>query len=289
MRLLPAMLLASLSAAAGCSLFGSKDGAASYDVRSPARGVAAVEAVFFDVALVERPLGDDYVERGVWDSGNEQGVELELKPLLEANGLRVCQFGQLPDGLLALLSSPRSCPAGPRRYHNEADKSTSVQVGPERGRAAFALTAGASETGEAKSLSLEQARFGFDVRPTAEDDDRLRLRFTPRVRHGKPRRETNVARDPDGQLRWAMEAAEPTEQAAGLAFDLSVSSGEYVVLGAWSSSRGTLGQGCFTSENGKGRYLLVLRATRVAGEEPAGASAPVAAQASRPTARGAAR
>ena len=287
MRHLPALMLALLTATAGCGLFGGKRNSQSYEAqRPPVRGASAsAEVVYLDVAVLERPCGDTYLDQEVWESGDEQGVELELKPLLEDNGLRVCTFGLLPDRLQALLASPRFCPS-PRRFRTEPDKATPLQVGPVRDVCSFTVRPG----GEAKTLSFEQARCEFDVLPVMEDEGRVRLRFTPRVRHGKPRRETHVARDPDGQLRWAMEAAEPTEEFADLRFELCVGSGEYVAVGTWQDKQGTWGHGCFVPAGSKLQYLLVMRATRAQqGDEPAGPIAPLALQATRTAARGSSR
>jgi hypothetical protein len=287
MRYLPALMLALLTVTAGCSLFGGKRNPQTYDAqRPPIRGTSAsTEVVYLDVAVLERPSGDRYLDHEVWESGDEQGVELELKPLLENNGLRVCTFCLLPDRLQALLSSPRFCPS-PRRYRTEPDKATALQVGPVRDACSFTVRPG----GNSKTLSFEQARCEFDVLPISEDEGRVRLRFTPRVRHGRPRRETRVARDPDGQLRWAMESAEPTEEFAELRFELSVGSGEYVAVGTWQDKEGTWGHGCFVPAGSKLQYLLVMRATRAPqGDEPAGPIAPLALQANWTAARGSSR
>lgn len=289
MRHLPALSLALLTACVGCSFFGSKRASTSHEVQRRAAGPAGGEVVFLNVAVVERPAGDPFLEQGVWESGDEQCVELELKPLLEANGLRVCQFGLMPDQLQSLVASPRSCPA-PRRYRTEPDKPTALQVGPTRAEYSFNLPSG--RDAEPKTMKFEQARCEFDVLPSLEDDNRVRLRFTPRVRHGKPRREAHVARDPDGQLRWAIESGEPTEELTDLRFELTVGPGEYVAIGSWPDRVGTWGHTCFAPEGEKMQCLLVLHASRVAGgDETASATAPLplAVQASRTAVRGSSR
>src|SRR5262249_19234440 len=158
----------------------------------------------------------------------EQGVDLELKPLLEANGLRVGEFGVLPDKLQTLLASPRWCPA-PRRYRNEPDKSTPLQVGPVRETCSFTLSRGGD--GKPRTLTFEQPRGEFDVLATLEDEPRIRLRFTPRVKHGRPRRQPQAVSDPGGELRWSIESAEPTEELTDLRFELTIGNGEYVAVG----------------------------------------------------------
>jgi hypothetical protein len=276
-----------LSAAVGCNFFGTKDQVVQrYDARRTT-ALATDEMVYLNVALIERPLGDPFLDREVWEAGDEQGIEpLELKSALEKNGLRVCQFGLLPDRLQALLSSPRFCP-NPRRLRVEPQKPATVHVGASRPASTFTVHLGS----EPQSLSLRQARFEFAVVPLPEEEGRVRLRFTPRVRHGRPRMQHQVARDPDGQLRWAVEPTEPTEEFADLCFEVVVGSGEFVAIGPWPGCEGTLGHACFVPEGQKVQHLLVLRAGQVApgGEESAGYSAPLAVQASRTTARGSSR
>src|SRR5262249_48061548 len=77
----------------------------------PFEGPTGADGVQLQGAVVERPLGDRFLNFELWELGDEQGVNLERKPVLEENGFRVCQIGGLPPaGLQALLTSPRSCP-----------------------------------------------------------------------------------------------------------------------------------------------------------------------------------
>jgi hypothetical protein len=273
---LPALLLALSVACAGCSFFGAKRPGPEHEVQRRAAGSAGPDVVVLNVAVVERPAGDRFLDHEVWESGDEQRVELELKPRLEANGLRVCQFGLLPDRLQSLLASPRWCPA-PHSYRCEPDKPTPLQVGPVRATYSFAVP---DRESEPRPFSFEQARCEFAVQPSLEEDDRIRLRFTPRVRHGKPRREALAVRDPDGQRHWAIESVEPAEELTELRFELTVAAGECVAVGAWYDREGTFGHACFVPPGEKVQYLLLLHATRVSDETArASATAPLAPQA----------
>jgi hypothetical protein len=285
MRLLLATMLALMSFS-GCCVLPHRDPISpKHEARHPPRGSPGADTVFLDVAVVERPAGDPFLDREVWEAGDEQGVELEIKPALEENGLRVCQFGLLPDRLQALLASPRTC-AEPRRLHGEPDRPIPVALGQPRWRCEFAVRL--SE--ESKPVALSQARCEFEVLPIPEEDGRIRLRFTPRVKHGQARIQPKVARDPDGQLRWAVEPLEPTEEFAGLRFELCVGPGEYVAVGTRSDQPGTLGHAFFMPGGEQPRQsLLMLRATRVtAGEEASSYAPPLAWQASWLSARGSA-
>jgi len=260
MRLLLTVVLALAASAAGCFSFGEKQRGVPREAQRPAEGSPHGELVFLDVALVGQPAGDPFLDREVWEAGDEQGVDLETKPVLEENGLRVCQVGGLlPARLQALLSSQRSCP-DPRRLRGELGQPVFVPVGASRPACAFRLRLGQTT----RPVEVREACCLFQVVPTLEEEGRLRLRFTPHIRHGRARLQPHVARDPDGQLRWAVDAMEPLEEFDALRFELVVGPDECVVLGTRFDQADTLGHCYFVPEGDRPRqHLLVLRATRV--------------------------
>src|SRR5688572_25631778 len=78
-------------------------------------GPTGPDVVQIDVALIERPAADAYLNSGLWQFVDEQVVVLERKAVLADNGFRVGQVGGItPAGLHDLLTSERSC-ANPRR------------------------------------------------------------------------------------------------------------------------------------------------------------------------------
>jgi len=290
MRRLLAVVLALASGAAGCCWLpgrGPGDRGPAGDARAATGVPMPGQSIVLDVALIERPRGDPFLEQELWDLGNEQGVGLETKPVLEENGLRVGQVGGLlPARLQALLASPRTCP-NPRRLSAEPDQPAPVAVGPVRPRLAFQ----AHEGGASRAVALADAHCFFEVTPTPEGERRLRLRFTPRIRHGKARVEPRVEKDPDGSLHWAAEAREPTEEFPRLSWELTVGPDEYVLVGARLDRPDTLGAAYFLGGARPTQKLLVLRAAHVAGgvdETLSQAPPPLALQATW-TARGSRR
>src|SRR5437867_1929159 len=72
--------------------------------------------VQMDVALLERPIGDGYVNKDLWTHTDETIVGLDSKAMVDDNGFRVGRIvGLPPSGLQALLQSKRSC-LNPRRW-----------------------------------------------------------------------------------------------------------------------------------------------------------------------------
>lgn len=242
------------------------------------------QVIVLDVALIHRPRGDTFLAHELWDLGNEQGVDLESKPMLQENGLRVGQIaGLLPARLQALLTSPRSCP-DPRRLRADPDHPTPVQIGSAQPQLAFQVR----QRGVPRAVELSDAQCYLEVVPTIESDRRLRLRFTPRIRHGKAQMQPRVERDSDGALSWAVKASEPVEEFIALSWELTVGHGEYVLIGSRDVSGDTLGEAYFASDKANVQKLLVLRASLLAEQavdEHISRSPPLALQATW-TARG---
>jgi hypothetical protein len=286
MRQLLAVVLALASGAAGCCFQGTAPGGATAGDARRAAEAPAGHGIVVDVRLVERPAGDEFLNQGVWDLGNEQCVDLEVKPVLEVNGLRVGLIGgTLPPRLQALLKSPRTCP-DPRVLHAAPDQPIPLAVGPPRPKLAFRSFQG----GQGRAAELADASCFFEVTPALVGEGGVRLRFTPHIRHGKAKAEPQVARDPDGSLRWAVEAKEPVEEFPQLVWELPVNADEYVLIGARCDRPGTLGAAYFLTADGKGQKLLVLRAARLSSravDENLSQSPPLALQATW-TARGSA-
>jgi hypothetical protein len=292
MRHVQAVVLALAAGVVGCCFTGRSGRDVSMtQVARPPTDTPSGEIVYLDVALIEQPFGDRFVNRDLWDLGDEQGINLELKPVLEENGLRVCQLGDmLPARLQTLLASARSCP-DPRRLRAEPGKPTLLLIGRPRNRCAFQLAGDAGR----RQVALEQAQCLLEVVPVLEDEQRVRLCFTPHLRHGKERITPRVEKDPDGPLRWAMEARAPVEEFPALRWECTIGPKEFIVLGGQPERANSLGRSFFVpeGESTPTQWLLVLRASRVQLGLPADESLrqapPIAMQAAWPAARGSSR
>jgi hypothetical protein len=261
MRQVQAVILGLVLGSMGCSFFGPSDRTDSIPaVAALAPEKNSGEIVCLDVALIDQPYGAPFINNEVWELGDEQGVDLEMKPVLEENGLRICQLGGvLPVPLQSLLTSPRSC-SGARRITAEPGKPKPLPVGERRERCAFHLAGAAGR----RLVSLEQAQCELEVTPTLEDDKRIHLRFTPQIRHGPARIKPRVEKDPDGPLRWSMEAKEEIESFPELHWDCTIGPNELIVLGTQPNRPDTLGGRFFLPDGDPPRqWLVVLRASRL--------------------------
>jgi hypothetical protein len=255
----------------------------------PFGGPTGADVVQIDVAVVERPLGDRYLNGELWQLADEQGVTLERKALLEENGFRVGLVGGLPPaGLQGLLTSPRSCP-DPHRLTVRAGNAAAVELGPVWRPCRFEVRRGA----ESAAVERADAQCLLEVVPTLTDDGRARLRFTPQVRYGKPRLVPYATQDPSGWRRWEWSARQPEEPYAALSWELTVAPNEYVVVGTLPAKPDTLGYRCFAGGDGSegAQRLLVLRTGRAVppaapADEEFARSPPLALRAAWATARG---
>jgi hypothetical protein len=255
-------------------------------------GPAGEDVVQIDVAVVERPLGDRYLNGDLWQLADEQSCwkgEQERKLVVEGNGFRVGQVGGLPPAALqGLLTSPRTCP-DPHRLTVPAGQPTTLSLGPVCKRCRFLLRRGP----EVAAVELADAECLLEVVPTLTDDGRTLLHFTPCVRHGRPRMVPYATQDPSGWRRWECMARQPEEAYPVLSWELSVAPNEYVVVGTLLGPADTLGQRCFAEGDGAEgvQRLLVLRTGRslppaAPADEELARSPPIALRAAWGAARG---
>lgn len=289
MRPLQAVLLALLTGwLAGCLPARSESGGMLSVSRRPVVGNANGDVVHLDIAVIERPVGDRYLNRALWDLADEQVIGLERKPAVEDNGFRVGTIGgMLPSDLLALLTSERSC-INPHRVRLRAGNSTPVVVGPTWRQCRFELR----PEGRVTPVELDNAVCTFDVVPRLSDEGKIALRFTPVIKHGETRLEPRAIRDPSGEHRWDLRAEQPAETYAALSWEVAITPGEFLVIGTRLDGPDTIGHRYFlhTETTARIQRMLVLRAGRSLEEVPSAEigsrnAAPLALQAGWQSAR----
>jgi hypothetical protein len=215
------------------------------------------DVVQIDLALLERPLGDAYINKDLWLATDEQVVGLESRARLEDNGLRVGQIvGSLPADLRALLTSERSC-ANPRCRVLQAGKEATVTLSDTLPQCRFQL----QQNGQACEVVLDQAQCCLVVVPTLTGDGRTRLQFTPKIQYGESSPDFHPAEDRSG---WLMEVRKPSKWYPALSWEVTLAPKEYVVVGGCFEQQESLGYRCFVQDEGPApvQRLLVLRTNR---------------------------
>src|SRR5262249_46792225 len=174
------LLALAAGAPAGCAADRPAPAASWLQRFRPFQGAAEGDAVGMDVALVEVPVGDPFLNGGLWTFVDESAVPLEQKGVLEGKGFRAGRVGAAPSAeLLDLLTAERPCPA-PRRLEMHSGKAEKpLELGPPRQECRFELRRGE----RAEAVELAGAQCCLLVVPSLTEDGRTRLAFTPQVRH----------------------------------------------------------------------------------------------------------
>ena len=285
-HLLPVLLL---GLAAGCATERSaRHGADTAHGPQPPIGP---DGVVLDVVLLERPVGERYLNGALWDATDEHAVPLEQKLTLADNGFRVGRLvGATPRELQRLLTCKRYCVTSWRQIL-PAGKPLTLAIGRPVAEIRY-------QFGQESEAVLGKAQSFLAVVPTLTADGRTRLHFTPEIRYGDTLPEYQVA---DDRSDYVLTYRQPRKTYPSLSWEVTLAPNEYVLIGAVFDRPQSLGYQCFIQEDDEaaGQRLLAIRTSRSAAEvreEPlaaspeAGTSAasppPLALQASWASARG---
>jgi hypothetical protein len=236
--------------------------------KTPAlKAIAGPDVILIDIALLERPLHDRFINNELWLLADEQIIPLERKAALEEAGFRIGQVNGLnPSGLLTLLTSNRSYISG-RHQYIRAGNPTLVALGPAMAHCQV------EQSSSPDILEFERADCLLEITPTSAPDNRVHLHCVPQIRHG----ETEMVTQPssDGST-CSLIQKQPVKQFEDLAFDVTLEINQYVVIGARSDHVGTLGWRCFWrgDEAVPSQRLLAIRTCRLGGVPNEGAEEP---------------
>jgi hypothetical protein len=226
-----------------------------------ASAAASSRLVQMEVALIERPVGDGYLNGRLWDLANEQVVPFDRKGAVAGNGFRVGMISGLPPAeLQALLTSERSC-ANPRRIQRTAGDAATLLLGQTIPECRFQLV----QDGRGEAVALANAQCTLLVVPTPAAEGRTRLQFTPQVRHGDAALVPRPAVDRAGTYSWMLQEHRPTESYPQLSWEVTLAPNEYVVVGGRLDRPQTLGHSFFIrgDEPNPVQRLLVIRTARL--------------------------
>jgi hypothetical protein len=238
---------------AGCLTEPPAQTASWWSRLSPFHGPTGPDVVQIDVAVLDCPVGDAYINQVLWAVADEQAVPLDHKVVLEDNGFRVGVLGGItPPGLLALLRNEHSNPA-PRRIQLHAGNPTPVVLGPPLATCEYDL----HTDGKPVRVAFKDAECSLQVVPTLGADGAIHLHMTPQVAHGdkRPWPVVGAAHTP-----LIVPARRATEEYQRLAWDVCVAPNQYLIVGTRYDRPGTLGHQCFlrAGEATPVQRLLVL-------------------------------
>jgi hypothetical protein len=210
-----------------------------------------------DVAVIEQPLGDRYLNDDLWTLADEQFLPVDQKRVLAANGLRAGKVsGVTPPELQTLLTSERSCPQ-PRSWRLRAGGTSSHDIGPILSRCRYQLV----DDSPPIKVELKDALCQLEIRPSLTQDGRTGLRVVPRIQHNSQDRKLAVA-TPNG---WLKRREKPVEAYEALNCEVCLAPNEYLIIGARRHLPESLGYAFFVRplETPPVQRLLVVRTSRV--------------------------
>lgn len=276
-----AILVCAAVAAGGCVTR-----AARPTTETVARSLAPavpVEGIYLESVILERPLGDRFLDRDLWAEALPVGGQ-EARALLSENGLRAGVLsGSLPPRFQALLESEAEALNG-RGLTFAMRKDDVLPTSGHSERCEFSLLADLA--GKRAPVALAQARGGILVRPESQGG-RVKVHCEPQIQHGEKRDWFRASADGTGLVKYE---EIPLARYTMLGFEAQLGRNDYLVIGWQADQPDTLGAALFAVEaNGQPRQrVLVIRARQV---DPGAASDPpigsprrpsVAAEAARP-------
>lgn len=253
-------------------------------------GPSGPDAVFIEYTHVDRPLGNADMNRNIWRQIEEMVVPTDTRALLAENGLR-CGLvgGLLPSELEAMMQNPRSVLGG-RQRRLYVNSTASIPVTGPVAQAEYRVR----PTLDVKEATarFENAKFVMSITPSHAGSGRISLKCVPEVEYSDKRRWTPIGAAGDA---WA--GQKPVERYQALAFEITLSPREFLVIGADADRGNWLGNQMFSEQAGNERVqrLLIIRAGSLASPESYAPSQipskdeviPLAAQAGISAARGA--
>ena len=202
--------------------------------KPPAAPAPQAAGFMLRTTLIDRPAGDEYLARGLWDSAT-QPLPHELAARLARNGVRVGVLsGVLPGEFATLIAAEgvlldpmdRMCPPGEAKL---------VPVCGPVGSAAFDYWADVAGAGQL--LRLAEVEGGLGVRPGFEAG-RVKLACEFQLQHGA--KQAFLKPTEDGS-QFTQRSQKSLERLSELDFAVTLNEGDYLLVGATESPAGTLG------------------------------------------------
>lgn len=279
-------LLLFLPTLPGC-LFWPEHSESSSWMQQFKKGALSHDHALIEFALIERPHGDEYINRRLWEQTDEF---FEKRAVLEDNGFRVGQLiAQPPSEFQQLLLSPRSC-SNPKALIFPSGRTAPIYVGSVQPQMACEYVQDSLRT----ELFFDQARHAFDVTARFSAEGKTILTFTPKVEHGGPALPFQASPD---RGNWELRIEKVAKKFPELTWETTLGPNQYLFIGGRLDRERTLGCTAFTDGGNEVQRLLVVRNCRsVTSAEAQQTSAPdlvradrttpLALQATAPAARG---
>jgi hypothetical protein len=246
------LFVTACAAAAGCFWAGSARTALLDRARSPAPGTGGL---LLNTRLIEQPLGDAYLNAGLWDAA-ARPLGHEQSALLARNGLRVGVLsGVLPDPFDRLVHSEATTVSPMLRTVVPGQAKVVPVNGPLEQCSYLTVSELAADP---QPVELTSAECGLAVTAVPAAGRRVKLTCAFQVQHGDKR--AWLAETADGS-EFTRRDRKPMETFPGLTFEVTVEPDDYLLVGPTADPIDTLGQAFFVTPDGLPRQrVLVIRA-----------------------------
>jgi hypothetical protein len=190
--------------------------------------------------FLEREVGDDLVNKDVWEEADEQIISLDLKKLLNDNGFRVGKLGsRLSPKLLDLLENDARGEG--RRHQTYAGLLAKIEATSVIEQWNLFTVIDGPPRGEEFNL----AQGYLHVTPALGDKNTVNISMVPVIEYGPRKVKRTASADLTG---WQMRNERDSKSFPEMRVDLQLNSGEYALIGCWPDRKGTLGRHYFTRE-----------------------------------------
>lgn len=261
-----AIVLFTAASLGGCALFGPSEEAlksASSRGGLPALRPAS-DAVQLQVVFIERPADDALASKLVWQELDQIGaLSPATRTLLIDHGFRVGQTGANPppamQTLLGLTEEVVSDNLNDdrlirgRRMGLRSGQETELAISDTVPECRMTYFSGSTE----EAVEYLQARCVLRLKPLRQQDGWVRLEFTPEVHHGAAQ-----MRPTPSDEGWALRGGQKIDVRHALKFNVTLSTGEFVVIGCDGKDPDLPGSRFFRRETenaGELQRLLVVR------------------------------
>lgn len=226
--------------------------------------VVGTNGLYLESVLIDRPLGDAFLDRDLWAAAVPVGGA-EGSALLAENGLRAAVLrGNVPDRFRELLDSEADT-IGAKAYAFGQRTDEVVPTSSTIEKCKFELL---PDLAAARApVELDRARFGVRVRPERADGGRVRIACEPEAQYGERKLRFRPTADSTG---FVTAEELPVVRYPKLAFEAKLGPGDFLVVGWFAEQPGTLGAALFAADSDAGprQRVLVVRA-RVLNPGPA--------------------
>jgi hypothetical protein len=275
-----AIVLCAVVMGLGCEkFFTSPDRPVTPSIARSLAPAIPADSLIVEYVLLERPIGDVFLDRDLWTSTLPAGSP-EIRSLLAENGIRAgILTGMLPTQFQTMLETKADVVDHPHLITFSNRKETVIPTAGPIEACEFDILSDLA--GKSESVSLKEARCGVLVRPQSLGEGRVKVWCEPQIQHGS--RQDRFRPSEDGTQFTKYEEV-PTEKYSAFGFEVTLRPEECLVIGCIADQQETLGAVLFGVEaNGHPRQRIVAIRARVVNSSPTADLPAIALPGRRPT------